>query len=163
MRPLGTVRRPAAPRRSLVGIENSGPSSLPPPLLRGGGMTIPPGRRGRHGESEAALGAGSLPVSFLEVSRLGARACGFRDFWDFSLSIRDRWSGTRHLTTRHTVLPNARNTGKTRYQRGKHMYSQRAQVCHNAGFWCTQGAPEGPDREAQVGGRRGGRHDGAPP
>ena len=83
MRPLGTVHHPVALQRSLVGIENSGPSFLPPPLLRGGGMTIPPGRRGRHGESEAALGAGSLPVSFLEVSRLGARACGFRDFWGF--------------------------------------------------------------------------------
>ena len=31
------------------------------------------------------------------------------------LYSRDCWSGVRHLTTGHTVLPNARNTGKTRY------------------------------------------------
>ena len=49
-------------------------------------------------------------------------------FGDPSPSFRDCWSGVRHLTTGHTVLPNARNTGKTRYQRGKHMYSQKAQV-----------------------------------
>ena len=113
--PLGPVRRAAAPRRSLARTKNSGPSCFPP---RSAGR-----REGRPALAtgpprESGGGARSWPsvCPSLEVSRLGTQAWGFRKFLGIPLlSFRDCWSGVRHLTTGHTVLPNARNTGKTRY------------------------------------------------
>ena len=90
------------------------------------------GRRGgvaaiaRSGK-RAALGAGPLSLSGGPPD-WETRAWEIQTFGGFLSLIRNRWSDTRHLTTRHTVLPNARNTGKTRYQRGMQMYSQKSHV-----------------------------------
>ena len=152
MRPLGTIRRPAAPRGSLVGIEDSGPP--PPPSRRpsrGGGMTRPPGRRGRRRRKRDGARGG-----FLTYLPSGGppdwetRAWGIRNFGGFPSYIRDRWSGTRHLTTRHTVLPNARNTGKTRYQRGMQSYSQKSQVSHLLGSGPPKVLPKEPTERLKL-------------
>ena len=113
--PLGPVRRAAAPRRSLARTKNSGLPCFPPrsagrregrPALATG-----PPREKWGGRSELAFCLslpGGLPTGDpgLGVPKI---------FGDPSPLFRDCWSGVRHLTTGHTVLPNARNTGKTRY------------------------------------------------
>ena len=84
-------------------------------VLRGGGKAAPPWRRGRHGKSGGRSGL-AFCLSLPGGPPTGDPGLGVPKFFgDLSPLFRDCWSGVRHLTTGHTVLPNARNTGKTRY------------------------------------------------
>ena len=81
----------------------------------------------KKGPPVRARDAGRTPLGW--PSGQDPLVCGPGElFGDSRILCLDRWSGVRHLTTRHTVLPNARKTGKTRYRIWRQMYSQCAEV-----------------------------------
>ena len=125
-----------------------------PPRLSDGAAT---------GKVGGALGAGLLSVPPWRSPDWGPRLGGSEIFGGFLLFIQGllEWRTPPHNRA-HSVAKRTEYWKNPLLAREAYVLPEGASRYH-ASWWCTHGAPEGANREAQVGDRRGGRHNGVPP
>ena len=193
LRPLDPVRRPAAPRRSSAGIEIPDPLLIPPVPPRGtegrpvhrAGEAARSKKAGRRPERvpPAEGGLGRAPPA--KNRRLGAcrgnpagteippsgglpgwetGAWKFNNFWGIPSLIKGSL-GVAHATSHNQAYSAAQRTEYLKNPvptRDADVFPEVASLAF-ACSWSTEDAPEGADREAQLGGRHGGRRIAPPP